>query len=146
MALGKRVKSRREQLKMSQDELAQAIGVTGAAISALETRDSRSSRQLSKLAKALSTSEQWLETGVEVAENTIQEDRADYTALSPDEIRLLSAFKKASGKQRELTISLLESIGLTAYTAPDFEAAVEMEDVTEKTRKKKTTELIRRTQ
>ena len=63
MNLGARVKQRREQLGMAQHELAALVGVKQAAISALELRDSRSSRQLSKLAEALQCSPEWLESG-----------------------------------------------------------------------------------
>lgn len=63
MALGERVRERREQLGMTQGELADLVGVKQAAISALEKRDSRSSRQLSKLAEALRCSPEWLESG-----------------------------------------------------------------------------------
>lgn len=54
---------RREELGLSQGDVANTIGVKQAAISALETRDSRSSRQVSALAEVLNTTEKWLETG-----------------------------------------------------------------------------------
>lgn len=63
MALGKRVKQRREEIHIEQVDLANYIGVSQASISALENRDSRSSRNTSKLAKALDVTEYWLETG-----------------------------------------------------------------------------------
>lgn len=63
MALGKRVAERQRELRMNQTQLADASGVSQAAISILVKRDSKSSRNLTALANALKVRPQWLETG-----------------------------------------------------------------------------------
>ena len=52
MALGKRVKQRRKELGMTQNELAKKLNMTQAAISALEDRDSRSSSKITNFSEA----------------------------------------------------------------------------------------------
>lgn len=91
MALGKRVKQRRLHLGYSQEELAKMVGVTQSAIQALEQRDSKSSRNASKLANALQTTVSWLEEGrgdveiqslVKVQEDTVRIESHDHVAFS----------------------------------------------------------------
>ena len=65
MALGKRVKQRRKELNLEQGDIAGKINMTQSAISILEKRDSKSSRNLSELAKALGVTENWLEKGTQ---------------------------------------------------------------------------------
>ncbi|WP_428398245.1 S24 family peptidase [Marinobacter salarius] len=63
MALGKRLKEAREAAGWSQEKLARMVGVTQAAIGALEKRDSRQSSKAADLAKALDVSLEWLISG-----------------------------------------------------------------------------------
>lgn len=63
MALGQRLKEARQAAGMSQSELAEAVGMTQAAIGALEIRDSKQSSKASELARALNVSVDWLLTG-----------------------------------------------------------------------------------
>ena len=53
MALGAHVKRRREELQLTQEQLSQRSGVNQQSISALESRDSKQSRYLLPLARAL---------------------------------------------------------------------------------------------
>lgn len=65
MALGQRVKQAREALGLTQEELGKRVGMSQAAIGALEKRDSQTTRKLYDLAKALSKSPEYLLTGEE---------------------------------------------------------------------------------
>ncbi|RKR79207.1 phage repressor protein C with HTH and peptisase S24 domain [Marinobacter nauticus] len=71
MALGQRLKEARQAAGMSQSELAEAVGMTQAAIGALEKRDSKQSSKASELAKALNVSVEWLLTGKEPARDQV---------------------------------------------------------------------------
>lgn len=63
MALGKNVQKRREQLNLTQTELGARVGVSQTAIALLESRDSKSSRNIDKLVEALETTHEDLATG-----------------------------------------------------------------------------------
>ncbi|MGL4861415.1 MAG: XRE family transcriptional regulator [Enterobacteriaceae bacterium] len=58
--LGERVARRREQLSLSQKALADQIGVSQQSINKIEAGQTRSPRNLDKLAAALSVTQQWL--------------------------------------------------------------------------------------
>lgn len=64
MALGKRVRQAREIAGLTQEELARKVGMTQAAIHALEKRDSQGSRKIAELAIALKVDMGWLANGV----------------------------------------------------------------------------------
>ncbi|WP_286810807.1 XRE family transcriptional regulator [Marinobacter sp. UBA2678] len=63
MALGKRLREARLAAGLSQSELAERVGMTQAAIGALEKRDSKNSSKLLALASALRVRTEWLATG-----------------------------------------------------------------------------------
>ena len=63
MALGKRVRIRREALNMKIDELAKKVGRAFSTIQALEQRDSEKCGYAYDLAKALQTNTYWLTDG-----------------------------------------------------------------------------------
>src|SRR5690554_1187631 len=63
MALGKRLKEARTQADLTQGQLAERVGMTQAAIGALETRDSQRSSKAAELADALGVSLLWLVSG-----------------------------------------------------------------------------------
>lgn len=66
MALGKRVLMARVHRELTQEQLcAKVAGLSQAALSALETRDSQKSIFLFGLAKALNVPPEWLLNGVE---------------------------------------------------------------------------------
>ncbi len=65
MALGKRVKQRRLEIGLTQEELAEKVGVGTTTINKLELRDNKSSQKASAIAEALNVRLEWLLTGEE---------------------------------------------------------------------------------
>ena len=65
MALGKRVKQRRTELGLTQEQVARAIGKPQSVIQSIESRDSQSSKHAASIAKALGVTLGWLSTGAE---------------------------------------------------------------------------------
>ncbi|NKB77625.1 MAG: helix-turn-helix domain-containing protein [Gammaproteobacteria bacterium] len=63
MELGQRAKQRREELGLTQDQVAKFIGVSQEAVNLMEKRDSRSNRNVVKLAEILRVDPNWLTTG-----------------------------------------------------------------------------------
>lgn len=63
MAFGHRVRDTRIEKGMTQQQLADAVGVNQPVIGSIESRDSETSKHASKIANALSTSLDWLLTG-----------------------------------------------------------------------------------
>ena len=62
-SLGERVVERREELKMSQTQLAKKVGISQQSLSAIEKGETKRPRNISDLARALSTTVSYLETG-----------------------------------------------------------------------------------
>lgn len=63
MAFGYRVRDVRNELKLSQQKLADTIGVNQPVIGSIESRDSTNSKHAPQIAKALNVSLDWLLTG-----------------------------------------------------------------------------------
>jgi SOS-response transcriptional repressor LexA len=61
--LAKRIKTRRTQINLSQQQLADNAGVSQSLIHKLESGDALGSRMLPKIAKALGVTAEWLATG-----------------------------------------------------------------------------------
>ena len=76
MPLGQRIKEARERLGMTQTELGRKIGMSKAALHALEKRDAQSSARVYELAKVLGTSPEYLLTG-QHRKDTIPPPEAD---------------------------------------------------------------------
>lgn len=97
--LGSRLCYVRELRGLNQEELAKLAGVTQAAVSNLENRDSKSSSATPQLARALGIDAYWLATG---------EGAMDLgETLSPDEQRLMDDYRSADPAAKE-------SLALTA--------------------------------
>ena len=97
MNLGGRVRERREELGISQEDLAKAVGVSQVAITNLERRDSKSSRNITTLAQALSCSIDWLTTGENKNDNKDQLKKHAQelmSGLSENEIKELTDYKR----------------------------------------------------
>lgn len=63
MLIGQRIKSARNDAKMTQGQLGAKVGMSQSAISELETGESASSTLIASLAAALGVNALWLETG-----------------------------------------------------------------------------------
>ncbi len=111
MALGKRVEQRIKELGLTQEEVANQVGVTQVAINNLIKRDSDSSRNTSKLAKALQTTTEWLESGK--VENKATDERnvvaSDFKNRKEEEA-LLALFRQLNAKQKDGLMLILESM------------------------------------
>lgn len=80
MTIGDRVKSRRLELGLSQEELAVKSNTTQQSIFNVETGKTKSPRNLLELAKALSVSPEYLKHGGDkpVSQNAVQPDEFEY--------------------------------------------------------------------
>ncbi|MDG5498935.1 helix-turn-helix transcriptional regulator [Marinobacter sp. BGYM27] len=79
MALGNRLKTARTKKGLSQQQLADIVGMTQAAIGALEKRDSHQSSKVAELAKATEVNIEWLASGSgPMDRNQVAEPQATY--------------------------------------------------------------------
>lgn len=84
MALGKRLKEARKAAGLSQSDLAELVGMTQAAVGALETRDSRQSSKAVELARALGVRLEWLISGEgEMRPSEARGSNFGYRAVDP---------------------------------------------------------------
>jgi transcriptional regulator with XRE-family HTH domain len=107
---GQRVKKRREELEMSQDDLAKKAGLTQPTISNIESGRNKGSTFAVQLASALKCSPHWLTTGrgaKEVGANT--EARAGYS--SKGSAHLLDDGGKMGGGVRSLSARRRRGMG-----------------------------------
>ena len=101
MPFGNRLKEARLSKKMTQEELARAVGVTKGAIGNYESEVSSPKEPI--LIRLMSV--------LEVDANFLFQDLVDVrpaSGLSADELRLLSAFRSADPKYKALALELLE--------------------------------------
>ncbi len=71
MNLGLRIKQRRNELGLTQEQLAQKAGVSQGIIATLETRNSKKSNYSNSIANALGVTHEWLSEGITPKENLI---------------------------------------------------------------------------
>ena len=97
MSIGKKIRTRRQELKLTQQDLAQALGLTSQHISVIE-QDKRtpSLSSLSKLAEELGVTVDYLVTGKE--------------GVIVDTIPAIKADKKLSLKSKKALVSLVEEL------------------------------------
>jgi transcriptional regulator with XRE-family HTH domain len=98
---GMRIKRRRKELGIKQNELAHAVGISQSSLSELETGESKlpSAEILLKLSSALGISPTWIVTG--------QEGQMD--VLTPDEQEFFSAARTLTPEQRSAVFTLIRS-------------------------------------
>ena len=97
MSIGRRIRKRRQELELTQQDLAQALGLTSQHISAIE-QDKRtpSLSSLSKLAEDLGVTVDYLATGKQ--------------GVIVDTIPAIKADKKLSLKSKKALVNLVEEL------------------------------------
>lgn len=86
--IGKRIRSRRKTLSLTQRELGERVGISSAAISQLEKGESKnpSSENLLLIAEALKCSPHWLQTGKGNEESNVSEVVNSFTVMNTVDI------------------------------------------------------------
>lgn len=108
MALGKRVKQAREAANLTQEELAVLVGMTQGAITAMENRDSDSSRKSLALSNALNVSHHWLITGQEPTEKEVTTFQP-VTGLSSKIIQVSGTIEMMDSKAQNITVKQISN-------------------------------------
>lgn len=117
MNLGKRITQARARARMTQLELARAVGVSQQVINNLERRGSSSSRYTAQIAAALRVSAEWLATG----KGGMQASEAQATyALAPtvEAIEVAKAWERISPELRASLRDLIFYLSSTQRVAP----------------------------
>lgn len=78
MSIGKRIKEAREELGISQEELAKFVGIKQPTLSALESGKAKSTTNIASFAKKLGVNAYWLETGRGSKYLTSEEEASSY--------------------------------------------------------------------
>lgn len=103
MTVGERIKRRREQLNLSQKELASMMGISRQAVSKAELHDNNiTTDKVSKFAKALNCTEAELMGWTETVETTNE--------INDKEARLVAYFCKLSQEQQESVLNLIKNM------------------------------------
>lgn len=115
MALGKTIKALRERKGLSQDDLSELTGwvVSQGAISALEKRDSSSSKFAAPIAAALNVSVHELLTGSAGGSVVLTNEQAEWLSAlekKPELIRLLKAAEPYSEYQVSVLVSIIPDL------------------------------------
>ena len=116
MTIGSRLKYARQEHELSQEKLAELVGVTRGACGQWENGRSKPSvEHLSKLAKALGVRFDWLATGrgemkfFASDEQLVTEPSAEYSTASEQQ-ELLSLFYKLPDNKRLAILNLLRTM------------------------------------
>jgi transcriptional regulator with XRE-family HTH domain len=122
--IGERIKDVRSDKQMSQQMLADSVGVTRATVSQWEIGDIKNLRpgNLLAVADALGISFRWLITGRGQKTNSpylqAAEEAAQYNALSPDGIDLCRLWEKLPKEAREQARQFLYMLSILASLDP----------------------------
>lgn len=107
-SLAKRLVMARDAAAMSQEEVAQAVGMTQPSYSALERGASLRTYKIGSLAHVLSVDAYWLETGkgeIQRRGSRVAETRAEY--MPYEKRRLLELLDKLGERRRKALLELL---------------------------------------
>ena len=85
MSIGTRIRERRKEIKLTQQALAQKVGMAQASLSELETGESNSSTLLASIAAALGINALWLEAGKGPKLVSETPPSSPYGFVTPDE-------------------------------------------------------------
>ncbi|UBB25793.1 helix-turn-helix domain-containing protein [Pseudoxanthomonas japonensis] len=107
--LAQRLTQARAAIGMSQEQIAQAVGITQPSYSALERGVSKSTSKIGSLAHVLGVDAYWLETGEgqQPRRGHVAESRADYR-LAGEQRRLLKLLGRLSPRKRQALLDLLQ--------------------------------------
>lgn len=109
MNLGGRLMQARERRGLTQSQLAALVDTDQANISALETRDSRTSELLFELADALKINPRWLQTGE--GESGLDHDAWEpIGALLDSERELIGMYRALSGDARRALMAVFSEL------------------------------------
>lgn len=111
--IGQRIRSRREELDMSQDELAKRTGYRHrSSINKIETGRELPMRKVEVFAKALDTSVSYLmgwETDMKSLATYIGSAATGQTILSPEELEMMRKFRLISPEAKETVTTLIDT-------------------------------------
>lgn len=112
MTIGERIKQRREELGLTQQELATRMGLTSkSTITKVEKgANNVAESKIAAYAEALHTTKNWLK-GIEGAEPTfIYPDVATEITGNPDDVIIIEALHSLDSDQRQKALTLIELI------------------------------------
>jgi transcriptional regulator with XRE-family HTH domain len=107
MSIGRRIKAARLEKKMSQQALADKIGIKQPTLSELETGESFSSSLIGSFAAALGKSALWLETGKGPEDAPAVTSSADMDSL----VQLIILYRDSSVEGRSLILDAAKAAG-----------------------------------
>lgn len=111
-AIGSRIRTKRELLGFTTEELGAMIGVTGNAVTQYETgRAAPKPQRFEAIALALGTSTTWLLTGHEPDELARAQTRL--------ELETLAAIRELSYERQEMAINLIRALGQKISSKPE---------------------------
>lgn len=117
--IGKRIRQIRGQLKLTQLQLANALHVSPASVSAWELGDSGISIEAAiRLAKLAGVSLDYLLQGMgEARREWPEEPPARHEALTPDETRMLEAYRKAGRADQRALVRFAAAVARKSLVA-----------------------------
>lgn len=107
--LGQRVKARRKELGMTQEELASKSGVSQTTISDMERGRNSTSREIALLARTLQSSAYWLATGKGI-DAPDQKDPPPAKQLSPAAIAVAEGWQELPKKSQDAIAHTIETL------------------------------------
>ena len=105
--LAQRLIHARAAIGMSQEQVAQAVGITQPSYSALERGVSKSTSKIGSLAHVLGVDAYWLETGEGQHRRQVSESGASYR-IPGEQRRLLNLLNRLSARQRRALLDFLQ--------------------------------------
>jgi transcriptional regulator with XRE-family HTH domain len=105
MTLSKRLKDKMKECRLTQEKLAEEVGITQQAIGRLTRGDSKTSAHMHKIAKALGTTSEYL-----LGETDDPNPAGLDVLLSVDEQDWLNLLRKLSAEQRQAVLQLAKSL------------------------------------
>lgn len=121
MSIGARIRAAREQLGLSQAQLARSLGITRSACSQWEASDGTAPRRerLAQIAQLLGVSYEWLATGRSGVESGVGEASPRYaSSLTAEQREMIELFDGLSHDSRRSLLDLLRALQAAEPAAP----------------------------